>query len=88
MNRLKIRNRYVGKDDPCLIMVDAGVNHNNDPARAIELVHKSADAGADVVKFQTYNANNITTKNINIQCKRVFCKNLIICLFICIYQLF
>ena len=62
MNRIKIRNRYVGKDDPCLIMVDAGVNHNNDPARAIELVHQSADAGADVVKFQTYKANNITTK--------------------------
>ncbi len=62
MNRIKVGNKYIGKDDPCLIMVDAGVNHNNDPDRAIDLVNKSADAGADVVKFQTYKANAITTK--------------------------
>ena len=62
MNRIKVGNKYIGLNDPCLVMVDAGVNHNNDPSRAIDLVHKSADAGADVVKFQTYKASNITTK--------------------------
>jgi len=62
MNRIKIGNKYVGKDEPCLIIVDAGVNHNNNPDRAIKLVKESANAGADVVKFQTYKAHTITTK--------------------------
>ncbi len=62
MNRIRIGNKYVGKNDPCLIIVDAGVNHNNDPQRAIDLVEASASAGADVVKFQTYKADSIATK--------------------------
>lgn len=62
MNRIKIGKKFVGPDDPCLIMVDAGVNHNNDPERAIQLVRSTAKAGADVVKFQTYKAKTITTK--------------------------
>lgn len=62
MNRIQVGNRFIGKDDPCLIMVDAGVNHNNDPIRATNLIHEAADAGADVVKFQTYKADTITTK--------------------------
>ena len=62
MRRIKISNKYVGKDDPCLIIVDGGVNHNNDPLRAIEMVETAAEAGADVIKFQTYKADTITTK--------------------------
>ncbi|MDB3990736.1 N-acetylneuraminate synthase family protein [Gammaproteobacteria bacterium] len=63
MNRIHIgQNKYVGKDDPCLIMLDAGVNHNNNPDRALELVKATAKTGADVVKFQTYKASAITTK--------------------------
>jgi len=62
MRRIKIGNKYVGKDDPCLVMVDAGVNHNNDIDRALGLVNAAADGGADVIKFQTYKASAITTK--------------------------
>lgn len=43
-------------------MVDAGVNHNNDPERAFKLIKTAARAGANVVKFQTYKADAITTK--------------------------
>jgi NeuB family len=62
MRRIRIANRFVGENDPCLIIVDAGVNHNNDPARAIALVEKAAEAGADVIKFQTYKADTITMR--------------------------
>jgi len=62
MRRVKIGSRFVGKYDPCLVIVDAGVNHNNDPERAKDLIRKAAAAGADVVKFQTYKADTITTK--------------------------
>ncbi len=38
----------------CLIIAEAGVNHNGDLALAERLVDAAADAGADVVKFQTF----------------------------------
>ncbi len=39
-----------------IIIAEAGVNHNGDPGIARELVRKAAAAGADYVKFQTFNA--------------------------------
>lgn len=62
MRHIQLGNRAVGTDDPCLIMVDAGVNHNNVPERAFELIKTAAREGADVVKFQTYKADTIATK--------------------------
>jgi len=43
-------------------MVDAGVNHNNMPERAFQLIKTAAKSGANIVKFQTYTADTITTK--------------------------
>jgi N,N'-diacetyllegionaminate synthase len=44
----------VGGGARALIIAEAGVNHNGDPALAHQLVDAAADAGADVVKFQTF----------------------------------
>ncbi|CAA7614385.1 N-acetylneuraminate synthase [Magnetospirillum sp. SS-4] len=44
-----------------LVIAEAGVNHNGDLDRALELVDAAADAGADVVKFQTFKAGAIVT---------------------------
>ncbi|WP_343517844.1 N-acetylneuraminate synthase [Sphingomonas sp.] len=43
-----------------LIIAEAGVNHNGDMALARRLVRAAADAGADMVKFQTFQASKIT----------------------------
>src|SRR5579859_2685117 len=47
--------------DSALIIAEAGVNHNGDLARAVELVRVAAAAGADVVKFQTFDSTELVT---------------------------
>jgi len=45
-----------------LIIAEAGVNHNGDIVLAKQLVDVAADAGADIVKFQTFNADRLSTQ--------------------------
>ena len=44
-----------------LIIAEAGVNHNGDIDMARRLVDCAADAGADLVKFQTFSAKRLVT---------------------------
>ncbi|MGD8203033.1 N-acetylneuraminate synthase [Pantoea sp. FN0305] len=44
------------------IIAEAGVNHNGNKDIALKLIDAAADAGADVVKFQTFKAKNIVTE--------------------------
>ena len=44
-----------------LIIAEAGVNHNGDLGLAKQLIDVAAEAGADFVKFQTFNANSLVT---------------------------
>jgi len=44
-----------------LIIAEAGVNHNGDLELAKQLVDAAAKAGADLVKFQTFKAENLVT---------------------------
>jgi N,N'-diacetyllegionaminate synthase len=53
---LSIGGRRVGPQAPCFLIAEAGVNHNGDPALARRLVVAAAEAGADAVKFQTFEA--------------------------------
>lgn len=39
--------------DRVIIIAEAGVNHNGDYGRAVEMIHAAKEAGADYVKFQT-----------------------------------
>lgn len=45
-----------------LIIAEAGVNHNGDISIAKKLIDVAVEAGADVVKFQTFKAENVVTK--------------------------
>ena len=45
-----------------IIIAEAGVNHNGDFDKAIMLIDVAADSGADVVKFQTFNAETLVTQ--------------------------
>ena len=44
-----------------LIIAEAGVNHNGDVELAKKLIDVASEAGADLVKFQTFNADRLAT---------------------------
>ena len=56
---LKIDTRAVGEDAPVFIIAEAGINHNGDIAIAKKLVDAAAAAGADAVKFQMRNLDEL-----------------------------
>jgi len=46
-----------------LIIAEAGVNHNGSMEMAKQLIDVAADAGADIVKFQSFKADKIVSKS-------------------------
>lgn len=59
--KVKIGGVTVGDGEPCFIIAEAGVNHNGDIRMAKKLVEAAAEAGADAVKFQTFQADRLVT---------------------------
>lgn len=60
---IKIGNKLVGEGQPIFVVAEAGVNHNGKLDLALALVEEAAKAGADAVKFQTFRAEQLATKN-------------------------
>lgn len=46
-----------------LIIAEAGVNHNGSIDIAKQLVDKAADAGADIIKFQTFKSEKLVSRS-------------------------
>jgi N,N'-diacetyllegionaminate synthase len=53
--------RTIGEGFGCFVIAEAGVNHNGDPELARRLVDLAADAGADAVKFQTFDPARVAS---------------------------
>lgn len=59
---IKIGHKLIGESKPSFIIAESGVNHNGDVALAEKLIYAAAQAGADAIKFQTFKAEQVTTK--------------------------
>jgi len=58
---MKLGARRVAHDAPCFVIAEAGVNHNGNVALAHQLVDAAATAGADAVKFQTFEPDRLAS---------------------------
>ncbi len=65
MKTLKISNRLIGEGQPVFIIAEAGVNHNGDLKLAKKLVDNAKKVCANAIKFQTFKAENVVIKNVD-----------------------
>jgi len=57
------KDRFIGDNEPCYIIMDVGANHNGNLETAKSLVLSAAENGAEAIKFQTYIADKMYSKN-------------------------
>lgn len=60
--KVHIANKVIGEGEPCLIIAEAGSNHDGKLEQAKQLIDIAANSGADAVKFQTFQADKIAAR--------------------------
>lgn len=63
IKKVRIGNRLIGEGEPCFIIAEAGINHNGDVKLAKRLIDVAKKAEVDAVKFQTFRAEEMVTRN-------------------------
>lgn len=59
---IKVEDYRIGEKEPVFIVAEAACNHMCDMNIAKRMIDKTAEAGADAIKFQTYKAEKLVTK--------------------------
>lgn len=59
--KVTIDHQEIAEGKRVFIIAEAGVNHNGELKKALELVDIAAEIGADAVKFQTFRTNEVVT---------------------------
>ncbi len=63
MQSINVEGKKIGVREPTFIIAEAACNHMCDMALAKKMINKAAEAGADAIKFQTYKAEKLVTKD-------------------------
>jgi N-acetylneuraminate synthase len=61
MVRINVGSKWIGTDEPTYFVADIAANHDGDFERAKQLIALAAEAGADAVKFQNFQAKDIVS---------------------------
>jgi len=59
--KLKI-GKVILSEEKCILVAEAGVNHNGSLKIAEKLIKESKKNGADIIKFQTYKSEKLVVK--------------------------
>ena len=62
-NTLKLGSRIITEGSDPYIIAEIGVNHEGSLEKAEQLINLAKEGGADAVKFQTYKAEKLASKN-------------------------
>lgn len=62
-NMIYLDGRLIGKNQKCYLIAEAGVNHNGNRQMMSQLIYEAKKAGAECIKFQTFQAESIVTQN-------------------------
>lgn len=60
---LSLLNKFIRELDSCLIVAEAGSNHNGDLRLGKKLIEAAKECGCDAIKFQAFKTENLVTKN-------------------------
>ena len=63
MNTIRIDGTKIGDDFPCYTIAEAGANHDGSVEKAFKLIDAAVEGKSSSVKFQTYKASKLVTKN-------------------------
>ena len=61
-NSILINGRSIGPNNPPYCIAEVGINHNGSLDKAKQMIEVANYVGADAVKFQTFNTEDIVTK--------------------------
>ena len=59
MTKIKLNNQLIGHGCQPFIIAEAGINHNGEIESALDMINVAKVAGADAIKFQTFEASGI-----------------------------
>ncbi len=62
MQSLQIPGKNISLSGPVFVIAEAGVNHNGEIWRALELIDVAAEAKVDAVKFQLFHTEKLVTQ--------------------------